>query len=166
MTLHNTANVQPKYSLWYLLHLANRGICFPIWRRTSGVHLRFTIAKSALRKRSLIQNGMYCWYAFKSFWIWELQSPPYRRECQRLRVLETLASRSEGRYSRGRGLARCIPVARARDARRAGGIQPASLTSCRSPRSCVRTSPVRDVRSLRTLPVLTLARRALGAIFH
>ncbi|KAG6459067.1 hypothetical protein O3G_MSEX011183 [Manduca sexta] len=54
----------------------------------------------------------------------------------------------------GGSLAASLLLAAARGARRAGGIRsgpPASLTSSRSPRSCVRTSPVRDVRSLPTV---------------
>lgn len=68
----------------------------------------------------------------------------------------------------GGSLAASLLLAAARDARRAGGIRtgPASLTSFRCPRSCVRSSPIRDVRSLRTLPVLNRACRVWREIYQ
>lgn len=102
------------------------------------------------------------------FRLWVIGSPPSRRErCRRRRALETLARWSEWRYSRVGGFARCIPLARGRGPA-AGGTRtgPASLTSFRSPRSCVRSSPIRDVRSLRNLPVLNRACRVWRDVYQ
>lgn len=68
----------------------------------------------------------------------------------------------------GGSLAASLLLAKRPAPRRAGGTRtgPASLTSFRSPRSCVRSSPTRDVRSLRSLPVLNRACRACRDIYH
>lgn len=151
------ARVQPKYSLWYLLHLANRGICFSIWRRTSGVHP--VISDQIPTVSELRKIVIVTWRVarFESLRGCVSQRPPSQNSrCSREYLGLWRSDPSGDIRERGAPLAASLLLTGAGAQRRAGG--PARRHSRRFGLLGRVSEPLPSATcDLRTLPVLTRA---------